>query len=103
MKSADQIQAELALAAGAAAADQPDENAQGGAVLRMNRVEAVERLRAAEAKVDRLADRYMELEAAGRTKRANRVYARAVRYQAEANDLREALESPTGMIVREVA
>jgi PAS domain-containing protein len=100
VKSADQIQAELALAAGAAEAAQPDEPNAQVTLVKMTRPDAVERLRVLEAKVDRIADRVLELREEGREKRANRAYARAVRLQAEANDLREALEN--GFILREV-
>jgi hypothetical protein len=101
MKSADQIQAELALAAGFTQASQPDESNPQVTVVQMTRPDAVERLRVLEAKVDRVADRVLELREEGREKRANRAYARAVRLQAEANDLREAIEN--GFILREVA
>jgi PAS domain-containing protein len=102
VKSADQIQLEAALAAGAIEAAQPDEDAPSGVVFQMTRVEAVARLRQLEAKVDRLADRIVVLQGQGREKRANRRYAEAVRLQAEANDIREALESPVGAVVREM-
>lgn len=97
MKSAEQIQMEAALAAGAARADEP-ETGEGGMLVQMTRAQALQHVRNLEQSVDFLADRVLILRAQGKTKRADRAFAQAVTKQTAAQDLREALER--GSVVR---